>query len=677
MTEEAKKLSPEFEKQFGEYKALFTKKLIQENLKKLKFVDKSSTDLTVASIEHVNQMLGKGKAIALPSKEELAKQLTMGHDSRHSGKAGFRERFLEDFFAKLTELFKSKFPIAEGPLDDEPCILPYDDHVNVLVNGQQFLLFRGAIILSKKIIKIFRQGVAQEWFEFAVLSPGDEKPTSVTIMGSECKEKFLKEVRKKCLKFWFNTTLRNVADYVDFYLTWLFRKGCYFTENECEFSGWMQDDNGAWHYLTSRYPNVKAAMYLPKPDRTCAITGFSYLRDMFLAANGELILSMFLIFIYAHLNFMVRMFKEGGLNKQFILYVFGKTGSFKTSIVSALCGGNFEDPKFVGDDGSSYGYGLETDFSSTPAALLQKLKTRMDSGMNVDDKFPGSDSKNKVWDTVVRACGDSHTPSKMDMRKNSIDAAEVFCNVWFTGESPVFRFESDALRVLHVGINPEMVNKAALDLMQDKYTKGNLTNYFAIFVEYLEENFSKLVQYIASNRAPYRARWSQLLNIAPGRTVDAASIFSLTLGIVHEAIVEKLGFEAFDMNAADLMLQQYFRGVVAANVQLKPEVIFVNAISEAYITGKIPLAADLAEFRVNDNVKGYYDESAGTVMIDPKFLKTLISARLPQNVKYPMKEDMRLLNVILGTTRPDRSVQNRPELLVFKKSILEKGEIPR
>ena len=622
--------------------------------------------------ESLQQSLGLSEEIELPSGggAKLSQAIDGNLNNATIG-------FFKQLTASYSNIMKTmkKQDVDESGLSDEPDIRVYDTHTNIVIKNKELLLFRGKIWIQKVVIKVYRYKKPEEWIHFAVKSPDEKTPVTLKILSEEARDKFFSGVRKHCLTFWFNTRINKVQDFVDFYVARLFRDHRYSCEIEYHLSGWHKEAEGSWRYLSGSMPNVKAAMSLPVWNPENAKIGYGHLRGLFYDDCGKIIPQMLLIYVFAHLGFTARLFKEAAIPAQFCLYVYGNTGSFKTTLITQLSGNIFENPKYVDDDGSSYGYGLEADFNSTKAAIGNKIKSRTDSTLLVDDKFPGTDTV--VWDAVVRAYGDSRGSMKMNLGNTMIDVAEICGAAFLTGEAPVFRFESDSLRVLHVGISADIVNVNALNCLRDAETSHFKKMYFSHYVSYLMENFNSIVNFIHVNRDEERMRWQKILNLRPGRTVDAATVTFLLLEIIVAAN-ESLGIRDIDMIAADAALQEYFKGIAEKNLAIKPTAIVLKTISEAFNSRNLQLADNVDIFKTDGIFRGYIDASKGFVFVDSVLVRNLVEAK-NSLIKYPEVKDLINAGVIMKSVRSVERKDNsgkriiRPNLLVFRQKVLEEG----
>jgi len=242
---------------------------------------------------------------------------------------------------------------------------------------------------------------------------------------------------------------------------------------ETEFSGWFDLHTDISYRIgrNSYYKDMRLPQISNGTETAIFQAGQSFL------SIGKTQPPIILLWMYAHLGFLLYWLKQGGQVSMFALYLRGKTGSLKTAVASEISN--------VFDHDRTH---ATIRMTSTAASISTALAMSRDTCLCIDDfsnsSLPDSRKSESNAELVIRAIGDGVLPSKMNVQDFSkIVRNTVRCAVIMTGEEKLSLGASSLLRVIEVPIDEHTFVGEHLQVFQE--SPEIMRNYFALFVQYL------------------------------------------------------------------------------------------------------------------------------------------------------------------------------------------------
>lgn len=249
--------------------------------------------------------------------------------------------------------------------------------------------------------------------------------------------------------------------------------------------GWFHD-NGRWRYISNSDENCECAVTIPKVEPKKIPEIFKTGQLMLKVASPEIFLPFFL---YIHLGFAAKLFEDAGLSAQFLLLLVGKTGSLKTTFCKTFAI-PFNSEAIIR-------------IESTPRALELCRESSMDMIMVADDIFRTIARLMAKLEDLLRPYGDGIGRAKSYKAATKILKTRVRGGCIVTAESSLNQQQSSVFRTVTVMTDKTKVNLEILQKFQDDQEKAKRENrpndvqkYFAAWIQYLEENFEKIIEKI-------------------------------------------------------------------------------------------------------------------------------------------------------------------------------------
>lgn len=293
-----------------------------------------------------------------------------------------------------------------------------------------------------------------------------------------------------------------------------------------------------------------------------------------------------IIWLFAHVGYSLAWFQKGGVEFRSVLFLKGGTNLLKTSVAREISN--------VFDRNRNHAV---IRIASTLASLQYNISMLRDQTVCLDD-FSNSEqsSKNKAVEAaedVIRAAGDGVFPTKMSMKHADRVARNVVrSGIILTGEEELGLGASSNYRTIMVPIVEGCFDGGVLTTFQKD--QSIIRNYFALYVQFLEEHGDDLSSGCGELFFRYRAYYEQELQTR--RLIDAAAGLRLLADFVlqfasycgvGEAEKSEL-MQLFERSILDL-LQQHQEN----SKKQKPEVRFLYALMQSIGTGsKNGLARD-------------------------------------------------------------------------------------
>ena len=274
--------------------------------------------------------------------------------------------------------------------------------------------------------------------------------------------------------------------------------------------------------------------------------GFGF-RDV---GNGNNVIET--LFLFAHTAYTNYFFEKAGCPMRTLLFLKGRTNSFKTTTASALA-------NIFSTSTNDCGIRL----SSTQASLREYIVSLRDNVVLVDDFSNSTGADNAAMERnaemIIRAVGDGKFSSAMSTAEsNKINTRLVRASVILTGEEMLNLSQSSLFRILTLEIEQGTFYGNILRTYEDKRI---LREYFSLFIKFLSECNSQVIEYGRTNFQSYRDYYKERLSVP--RFIDFASIMTLQADII--------GYFAQWCGASEQFIGEYRQRAVSALMSILAE----------------------------------------------------------------------------------------------------------
>jgi hypothetical protein len=277
---------------------------------------------------------------------------------------------------------------------------------------------------------------------------------------------------------------------------------------------------------------------------------------------------------YSLLGVSYRIFDEAGFAPHFLLFINGKTGSFKTAISKVLY------IQLVDDEHREFPRRIDADtVTSFERALVESGR---DTVTLYDDYAPAKTLQNqRILDSklevIIRMIGDGSTKSRSNVALEDKKGEGVKGAVVLTGELRGKGLSSN-LRCLYCGIEKEYVNKENLSWLQkNKYA---YTTFIQHYVYFLAQRWDVFVKEINEKFEEKRAQASKVLKA--GRSIDTLVTLWLLMDMLKMFLIQYCQQDEIRISNEIEYLKQKLTGVVyeseLVSEEEDPATIFMSAL---------------------------------------------------------------------------------------------------
>ena len=301
-----------------------------------------------------------------------------------------------------------------------------------------------------------------------------------------------------------------------------------------------------------------------------------------------------MIFLFAHVAFLLFWFERQDIKFQSLLYVVGSTGNLKTAVLEVLT-------NVLNQNGVLSGGIRITSSEASTKIVLNYLR---DSFVLLDDFSKNNKSNNsKAVNNrygVTRLLADEAVETKVDYSKaGNIADTDFRAVVAFTGEDLMDVGESTELRTVTVEFYDDTVDDKRLSYFQQK--NGPILAYFAIFIQFLTAVGMTLERRFTDSFLEYRSHYGQRFP-RMRRLADTAAQLRIAVDVIRE-FAEWSGcgdiqpaIEIF-INSIDFCLTRQAK----LSKSITPFKLFVRALFESLAFGVRNPSAGVAESEVEYN----------------------------------------------------------------------------
>lgn len=350
--------------------------------------------------------------------------------------------------------------------------------------------------------------------------------------------------------------------------------------------------------------------------------------------------SMATLIMSSLLGVMYRPFKEAGYPPKFLLFMYGKTGSLKTTIAKIL----FSQ---LGDD-KVRDNPRRIDSDTIVSFERAVIESGYDTVTLIDDYSPAKSRKKKEemankLESIIRLVGDSSSKSRSNIKLEDCRGEGVQGTVVLTGELRGKGLSSN-LRCLYCKMTREMVNTETVSWFQ-----GNPYIYTTViheFAKYVGENWILIVTDIRNYFPSMRKEVNAILS--ERRLVDAVVTLVMVYRVMHNFLVDYCKVKEEEVMKAVGNVEQD----IISNAQMSqaissedsPSALFIKTINDLMRVGTIVLGTGKMAMHDIDKFDGFDD--IDYFYFNPEMVfKKVRSFLLASNVDFAM--DLKEITVAL------------------------------
>ena len=317
-----------------------------------------------------------------------------------------------------------------------------------------------------------------------------------------------------------------------------------------------------------------------------------------------------IIWLFAHVAYSLVWLKKAGVEFRSVLFLKGGTNLLKTSVAREISN--------VFDRNRNHAV---IRIASTLASLQYNISMLRDQTVCLDD-FSNSEqsSKNKAVEAaedVIRAVGDGVFPTKMSMKHADCVARNVVrSGIILTGEEELGLGASSNYRTIMVPIVEGCFDGGVLTTFQKD--QSIIRNYFALYVQFLEEHGDDLASGCGELFFRYRAYYEQELQTR--RLIDAAA----GLRLLADFVLQFASYCGVGEAEKSELMQLFERSIMSLLQQhqenskkQKPEVRFLYALMQSIGTGpKNGLAKDEETYVLDESqFIGFHEKKTDLIWV--------------------------------------------------------------
>ena len=243
--------------------------------------------------------------------------------------------------------------------------------------------------------------------------------------------------------------------------------------------------------------------------------GFSFLE---VGHNGA---ACTLLFIFAHIPYVLFWLREGAVDFTSILYLNGSSNLLKTATASVLAN--------IWETNRTQ---AKLRLNSTKASMLNSLALLQDQLILLDDSSNSEARAQKNIEAnleiAIRTVGDGSFDAKMQNGNQEIARRTFRGAVVVTGEEHPNLGRSSILRMVEVQISEGSFDGEVLSTFQNN--PELLRQYFALFVKFLENMGTEISHYAQTHIQKYRESAAKILTVR--RYIDSAAGFHIVIDII-------------------------------------------------------------------------------------------------------------------------------------------------
>lgn len=422
---------------------------------------------------------------------------------------------------------------------------------------------------------------------------------------------------------------QNAYKYFDMYLSFIFEE----INEEIEYCqvGWRKISNKyvylhAGGAIGSNDPLIRGSK--DKLIKSLNINQLDSLKHSLtltnISKNDEKAIMMF---VYAHLAVVKELFSLAGVEPKFVLWIYGLTGSMKTSVAKIFFN------LFNRDDLSK----ITATFKDTQASLELKSFEYKDSVLLVDDYHPVVVSSEKKEmqskaSNILRMYGDGISKGRSNkyMQKQAEYPPRGLCVI--TGEDFIGG-ESTISRYIGIEVNREEFNEKILSVHQ----KNPLifSQHIKYFLLWISKNFEYLLEVIKSQFSVIRNNYYR--KFRHPRFGEVYAILNIMIDIIF-TYIQNTGYSEKDLtadiwkNKVIKLIQEHEKCIFNED----PAIMYLTAIKELIESGAINIS-NIGKEKLNKKIFGYEDKEKYYLVPNITF-NEVIKFWKNQGIEFPVTE---------------------------------------
>ncbi|MBQ6991788.1 MAG: hypothetical protein IJN50_02580 [Clostridia bacterium] len=335
-----------------------------------------------------------------------------------------------------------------------------------------------------------------------------------------------------------------------------------------------------------------------------------------------------------YLSPLTTLFNENGLYADFVVWVEGKTGTRKSSLVAVELShfGSFSRNRYP------------CSFRDTANSLEKKGYVLKDTVMVVDDFCPETVGTGKTGTSEKLFAGYADRAGRDRMSSNSktLKGAYVprgLCIV--TGESFPKVSQSRSARVILLEMRSDSVDLKKLRVLQENADK--LSFAMKNFILWVIDNESKIIKKAKEKQREMDEK--SHTNISHGRTWEAVTMLSIGFSLFLDFLCEKGVITPEERDAKEKEANSVFE-IIAENQTKEiesenPITMFTEGVKQLYASEKVQIINYNipCDSRENHNLIGYYDDIEGLYYLMPDVVyKETVKFYREQGIKFPISK---------------------------------------
>lgn len=308
-----------------------------------------------------------------------------------------------------------------------------------------------------------------------------------------------------------------------------------------------------------------------------------------------------MMLLVALLSPMFNLFAAAGCIPRFVLFLCGRTGSFKTSVALEIFRLFREQPNSP-----------EANFKDTATSLEVKMGKANGKALLVDDYRPpvtSADAKENQakLESIIRSIGDRVTRGRSNPQLTQAKVHLPTGLPVITGED-LGGTQSSQLRLLIVPMNKGDIIGTRLKEFQDH--PEWLMTHMHYFLQWVGEHGEEIIEFIRNTAEQERRFFAN--NLKEYRVIDTGTILMLTAHILHAYGCSVNGFDKgtetqclYDWRCAILQAVTESEGI--SKVQ-NPVCLYLQALFDLVDRKEILIAEDIKQYEAGTHM-GYYKDS--------------------------------------------------------------------
>ena len=439
---------------------------------------------------------------------------------------------------------------------------------------------------------------------------------NITIQPDQT-EKLIKEIQKQIPQAYLNPNEKRAAKQLSAYISMIFEH--YYCATIIKTAGWVTiprynnrplfvyANDTIGHNNAFKCETGKQLLWIQEMSQQESF--FHAVRMLKLSSDMKKTLPLWLV---SHMGVMFSLFEKAGYAPRFVTYLYGSSGSLKTSVSKVFF-------KILKDDFND----ISANFNDTMTALEIKMGSTKDEVLLVDDYRPSAlrseaARMNNNFEKLIRFYGDGIGKGRGNVNLSLRNEFKPMSMCAVTGEL-LHGTASSLLRLLIIHVGKETYDKTLLKFYQDN--PKVFTTHIKYLTDYIAEKHEELEIYIQTQFPKYRADYNQKLT--ESRLVDAAVCLRITADIVLDMYAKQCGLvvvsdipnqmRIFDSVIVDTVLESQ-----ALACHLEAYDMYLYAMVKSINDKKLIIGDGKQNYRVNGDTAGFIDRKDGYLYIRPQ-----------------------------------------------------------